>query len=232
MKKFFLMLLALSLALGAALPALAEDGVIRVSGRATVALAADIAVIQVGVNTRKPTVQEAQVENTVLMNGVIAAILETGVEEKDIITSQFDVYSAYEYGTDDQGRETSTPCYQVSNMLSVTIRDLSRLGAVLDAAMNAGANTTYGIRFSSSKENDAYQKALIRAVEDAQQKAIVLAAAAGRELGELKLIDATQQNSHYGISNTFDAKAAFDTAAIVSGDISVNATVVIEYSIK
>jgi len=233
MKRCLVILTVAVLALCSAFPAMAaENGMIRVSGHATVTLSADTAVIQVGVNTRKATVREAQTENNSLMNGVIAAILEAGVNEKDIITSQFDVYSTFEYTMDDKGREISTPCYQVSNMLSVTVRELNQLGAVLDAAMAAGANTTYGIRFSSSQENEAYQKALTRAVEDAAVKAGVLARAAGKELGTLILIDASQQNINYGISNTFNAKAVADASAIVSGDVSVSASVVMEYSFR
>lgn len=206
------------------------QGVIRVSGHAAVSLSADTAVLQIGVNTRKSTVQEAQAENTNLMNAVILAIREAGVGEKDVSTSQFDVYSAFDYKLDEQGNEVSIPCYQVSNMLSVTIRDLSILGAVLDAAMAAGANTTYGIQFSSSLENEAYQKALTRAVEDAAVKAQVLATAAGKQLGDLVLIDASQQNHYYGITNTYNAKVAQDSAAIVSGDVSVSASVIMEYT--
>lgn len=233
MKKYFVFLAVMVLALCGTFSAMAaENGVIRVSGNATVSFSADTAVIQVGVNTRKATVREAQGENNVLMNSVIDAILKAGVDEKDIITSQFDVYSTFEYAVDANGREVSTPCYQVSNMLSVTVRDLNLLGGVLDAAMAAGANTTYGIRFSSTKENDAYQKALTRAVEDAAAKAGVLAAAAGKELGNLIYIDASQQNINYGISNTFNAKAVADASSIVSGDVSVSASVVMEYKFR
>lgn len=230
-KGFCLMMAVLMLCIGS-LPALGEENIIRVTGNAAVSLSADTATIQIGVNTKKATVQEAQAENAKLMNAVIQAIRQAGVDEKDVTTSQFDVFSSFEYSYDDQGKEISTPCYQVSNMLSVTIRDLSVLGAVLDVAVAAGANTTYGINFSSSRENEVYQKALVRAVEDAANKAKTLASAAGKELGDLKLIDASQQNNFYGITNTFNAKGAADAAAIVSGDVSVSASVVLEYAFK
>jgi len=86
MKRCLVILTVAVLALCSAFPAMAaENGMIRVSGHATVTLSADTAVIQVGVNTRKATVREAQTENNSLMNGVIAAILEAGVNEKDIM---------------------------------------------------------------------------------------------------------------------------------------------------
>lgn len=235
MKKFVLLALSLVLALTLAAPALAEENgaTIRVSGNATVTLAADTAMLQLGVNTRAETVREAQQENAERMNAVLEALRQLGLDDKDVITSQFNVYMNYDFSYDAQGRENRTPYYQVENMLSVKVRDLTQVGAVLDAAMAAGANTSYGINFSSTEENEAYQKALTRAVEDAANKAQVLAAAAGKTVGELKLIDASQGGAFYGISNVYEAKAE-DRASgtsIISGDVSVSASVVLEYAI-
>ena len=226
MKKLIAAALCLMMALTLAAPALAEENapVVRVSGNATIALAADTATLQVGVTTRADTVGEAQAENARLMNAVLETLYGMGLEEKDVITSMFN----------DTGKEKRTSYYQVENMLNVKVRDLSQVGPILDAAMAAGANTTYGIVFSSTQENEAYLKALRRAVEDARTKAQVLAEAAGMELGELKLVDASQSGGFYGISNTFKEEAA-DRAggtAIVSGDVSVNASVVLEYALK
>lgn len=233
MKKAIVMLLALALVCALAAPALAEDGKVRVSGNATVALAADYATLQIGVNTRALTVREAQSENARLMEAVLAALRGAGLEEKDVVTSNFSVFMNTDFSYDEQGREMRTNYYQVENMLSVKVRDLSRAGAVLDAAMEAGANTTYGITFSSTQENEAYQKALTRAVEDAAKKAEVLAAAAGKQLGELTLIDASQSGGFYGVSNVYDAKeTGASRTAIVSGDVSVSASVILEYSLK
>lgn len=231
MKKFLCMLLASMLCVSV-FPALAEENVIRVSGNATVSLPADTATIQIGVITRKATIQEAQQTNQELMHAVMTAILETGVGESDVATSQFEVYSASDYGYDPYGNETTMQSYEVSNMLSVTIRDLNLIGAVLDAAMSAGANTTYGISFSSTQENDAYQKALTRAVEDAAQKAEILAFAAGKKLGDLRMIDASEQNYYYGISNVFDEKTAESGISIVAGDVFVTAGVILEYDFE
>ena len=241
MKKLIAVFAAGMLMISLAAPALAEneDRVIQVSGSAVVSLAADTASIQIGVNTRKETVKEAQKENAALMTAVMEAIKGAGVDEKDIMTSQFNVYSGYEYGMDALGRETRTSYYEVQNNVTVTMHDLSLLGTVLDAAMEAGANTTYGITFSSTQANEAYQKALTRAVEDAITKANVLAAAAGVTLGPLLLINAAQNSviyarDAYGISNSYyySGKTADQGTAISSGDISVSAEVVLEYAFQ
>ena len=241
MKKFFAVFAAVMLMVFIAAPALAEneDRVIKVSGSAAVSLAADTASIQIGVNTRKDTVKEAQKENAGLMAAVMEAIKCAGVDEKDIVTSQFNVYSGYEYGMDALGRETRAQYYEVQNNVTVVMHDLTLVGAVLDAAMEAGANTTYGITFSSTQANEAYQKALTRAVEDAITKANVLAAAAGVQLGQLLRINASQDTvsyarDAYGVSNSYfySAKTADEGTAITSGDITVSAEVVLEYAFQ
>ena len=238
MKKLLTVCLIAALLTALAAPALAEgeDRLIRVGGNATIALAADTATIQIGVNTRSESVQEAQRENAELMAAVMAAIKGLGIEDKDIVTSQFNVFSNYEYETSSFGAETRKLYYQVQNNVTVTVHDLSTIGTVLDAAMEAGANTTYGIAFSSTQANEAYQKALTRAVEDAMVKAKVLADAAGVKLGKLISINAMQNTAvyareTYGASNTFvyEAKMADAGTSISSGDVSVTAEVELVY---
>ena len=220
-------------------PALAEESprIIRVSGNATVALAADTATLQIGVNTKKLTVQEAQKENAALMNAVLDALHSIGIEDQDIMTSQFNVSSMFDYSVSSLGQEIRTQYYEVQNNVSVTVHDLSLIGQVLDAAMEAGANTSYGITFSSTKQNEAYQKALTRAVEDAMQKAGVLAAAAKVQLGNLVSMNATQNQyamGGYGISNAYvyEAKSMDRGTVITSGDITVSADVTLEYEFQ
>lgn len=235
MKRILICLLTALLLMALSVPALAEEGaVIRVSGNATVTLAADFATLQIGVNTRKASMAEAQEENARLMQAVIAAIYQTGIPEKDVNTSQFNVFTSNESSLDAEGREILRNTYMVENMLAVTVRDLDRLGTVLDAAMAAGANTTYGVNFSSTQENEAYQKALARAYQDAEAKAKALCQAAGKQLGALTLIDASQGNYGYGLRNVYSAKGEVDEAetAILSGDVSVTASVMLEYQIR
>ena len=239
MKKMIALCLAALLVI-LAVPALADedDRLIRVSGNATVALAADTATLQIGVNTKKLTVQEAQKENAALMNAVLDALHGLGIEDQDIMTSQFNVNSMYDFSVSSIGQEIRTPYYEVQNNVSITVHDLTLIGKVLDAAMEAGANTSYGIAFSSTQQNEAYQKALTRAVEDAMQKANVLAAAAKVQLGSLVSINATQNQNMfgtYGISNSYtyaEAKVMDRGTSITSGDITVSAEVTLEYEFR
>ena len=242
MKRILLIVMAALLVCAPALPALGEETggrLITVGGTAVVTLAADTASIQIGVNTQKETVQEAQKENARIMAAVMEAIRGAGIDDKDIMTSQFNVFSNYEYGVDPSGKESRTLYYQVQNNVTVTIHDLSLIGPVLDGAMEAGANTTYGITFSSSQANEAYQKALTRAVEDAMQKARVLAQAAGVKLGNLMSVRADQNmaafaREAYGVSNTYlySAKSADMGTTITTGDVSVSADVTLEFAFE
>lgn len=171
------------------------------------------------------------------MNAVLDALHAIGIEDQDIMTSMFNVSSQYDYSVSSFGQEVRKLFYEVQNNVSVTVHDLSLIGQVLDAAMEAGANTSYGITFSSTKQNEAYQKALTRAVEDAVQKASVLAAAAKVQLGNLVSINATQNQylaGGYGISNvyTYEAKSMDRGTVITSGDITVSADVTLEYEFE
>ena len=238
LKKSIALCLAVLL-VAVSVPAFAERNprLIHVSGSAAVSLAADTATLQIGVNTKKSTVMEAQKENAALMNAVLDALHGCGVEDQDIMTSQFNVYSQYDYSVSSLGKETRTLYYEVQNTVSVTVHDLNLIGKLLDAAMEAGANTSYGIAFSSTKQNEAYQKALTRAVEDAMQKAEVIASAAKVELGDLVSINATQNqyvNEGYGISNSYayEAKGMDRGTTITSGDITVSAEVTLEYEFR
>lgn len=233
MKKLLTMLLAIMLLTACASCALAEDDrVLKVTGSATVTLAPDTVTIRLGVNTKDQNVQTAQQQNAQIMEGVKRAIFALGVEEKDVITDYFNVYNTTDYSADGQPKKEY---FVIEHMLRVTVRDLNQVGAVLDAAVNAGANQSSGIEFSSSKANEAYQKALARAVEDAAMKAQIMAAAAGKQLGDLLEMEARDSSYYamrdYGVSNTYQLPTSMKADTVISGgDIAVSATVNLEYA--
>lgn len=234
LRQSLVLAVVIALLLSLTLPAVAEDDrTITVEGSASVSLQADMATVEIGVETKDADVSKAQAENTRIMNDVIAALKNNGVGEDDLITSNFNVYTSYDYTYNSLGAEERTRNYTVSNMLSVTVRDLSLIGQLLDVAVDAGANQIYGLSFSSTESNAAYQKALKRAVEDAIEKAQVLSAAAQVQLGDLVRIDAQETNYVYGARNTLTMDtASAKGAAIVSGDVQVGASVTLVFEIK
>ena len=232
LKKFWLIALAAVLViLVAAVPAISEvtgdpasisvpassDGVAKalpgksivVHGTSSITLKADFGSINLGVNTKGATVAEAQALNSETMDKVIAAIREQGVAEEDIVTNSFNVYANYDYQYSKLTEGESVSGYQVENMLMVTVRDLAKISKVLDAAMAAGANQSYGITFSSSKQAEAYDEALKTAVKDGARKAGLLAASMDKTLGELAGMEEKEYSYNlYGGSAMYKAEDA------------------------
>jgi uncharacterized protein YggE len=167
----------------AALAQAAErPGTITVVGEGKVSIRPDMARATIGVEVIRPTVKEASAEASQVMNNVLGALRQLGVEERDIQTSGFSVWQERPYNPDGtQG----APVYHVTNQLNVTIRNLENLGAVLDAAMNAGANNIYGVTFSLSDTAQAEAEARRKAVENARAKAEDLARLTNLQLGEV-----------------------------------------------
>lgn len=237
MKRILSILAVLTLALSLSAVALAETApeasTISVTGTATVALTSDTATIQIGAMTRALTVSEAQEENDGIMSAVQKALLDMGIDQKDMVTNSYNVSAELPYMEPGDIRPAETS-YIVNNMLSVTVRDLSVLPKAIDAAAKAGANQIYSMEFSSSKGTEAYHLALTRAVEDGKAKAETLAKAAGKTLGELKTITSVDHYGYpYGMKNAMsfvgdDAGAA----SIVTGDINITASVTMIYEMK
>ncbi len=215
-----------------AMPAMAEDRTISVVGSATVFLEADQAELNLGVQIKDDNLSKAQSECAERIAAVIAALEKAEVEKKDIATADYSIYSYTESYT--PGVETQK--YQVNHLLSITVRDISRVGDLIDQAVRAGANAVNNISFTSSKVSEAYTQAMQEAVRDAQSKAQILCGAAGVSLGSLQSIDFSGTGLG-AASNSRVYKAAgamMDAAAstvIQSGSISVSASVTVVYAI-
>ncbi len=231
MKKLFVILLALLMLL--AVPVLAEsENTLRVTGSATLSLAADRATVYIGANTNGESVQEAQEKNAVTMDKVLKAIEDAGIPKSDIITNQYDVgvsNDGYGYMSGGGGKTT----YRVNSMLFVTVKNLDLLAKVVDEATKAGANSIYGLEFSSSKGEEAYDRVMTLAVEKAKKNAETLAAATGKKLGAIiRVEDGGVYRGQYAASNSLDMMSEKEAgAAIVTGDVSLSATVTLEFEL-
>jgi hypothetical protein len=114
---------------------------------------------------------------------VIDALRRFGIDAKDIQTTNFSIYPQQQYSPSGELQETR---YAVDNTVFVTLRDLSKLGDVLDAVITAGANSINGIQFDVEDRTAALADARKAAVADARSQAAELADAAGVELGEIQ----------------------------------------------
>jgi uncharacterized protein YggE len=178
---------ALTLGLAAATPAWADEmkmqRTIALTGHGEVRQAPDLATVTAGVVSQAATAKDALAANTADMERVMAALKAAGIAEKDIQTSNFTVQPRYDYSKD--GRAPSLAGYDVSNTVSVTLRQLDMLGTVLDQLVQSGANQINGVSFGIDKPDEALDEARKQALADARHKAEIYAAAGGVSIGKL-----------------------------------------------
>jgi len=231
MKKLLILLICLflpCLALAEETVFAAEGATITVTGSAVVTLEADYARISVGVSTKAKTVEESSRENTACIHAVIAALKEAGVAEEDIATSNYYVNAEYDYSLGGQ-RQSG---YNVTNQLTVIIRDMAHIGATLDKATAAGANNIYNIEFLSTQADKAQDEATAHAVQDAMRKAQLLADAAGLELGGILSLTESTGGVYITARNYAFKDAVATSNSILPDDTSVSASVTMVFEVK
>jgi len=143
-----------------------REAQINVSGEGETAVAPDMAILSLTVLQQAETAEAALTANNAAMRNVVGALRERGVEEKDIQTSQFQIFPRHEQtdakdGNSDPGKIVG---YQVSNALTVRVRDLSKLGALLDQSVKLGVNEGGQISFTNDNPEAALTEARKKAV--------------------------------------------------------------------
>lgn len=145
--------------------------VITVNGNGEIKVAPNFAELRIEVVTQSQDLNEAQRQNANLMNQVIQAILALGISREDIQTSSFSVFPQYDYV---EGRQVFRG-YEVTNALTVKIRNINQVGNVIDVAIKNGANRISSLEFKLDKENLYYHQALKIALYNAVAKARTIA---------------------------------------------------------
>jgi uncharacterized protein YggE len=205
---------------------------ISVTGNAQVILAPDIAYISIGVHSEAKAASDAVASNNSQSQAVIDAIKGQGVDPKDIQTTNFNVYQQEK--TSPTGESLGT-YFMVDNTVYVTIRDISKIGPVLDASIAAGANNIYGITFDVQDKEAALATGRDQAMADAKTQAEQLAKAAGVTLGDVQSV------SYYSSSPSpiyYDSKAApagiggGGSVPISAGQLTLTVMVSVTYGIK
>jgi hypothetical protein len=233
-KKFSLIMISMIIIglLAACSPTAApeKERTMGVSGTGRVTVVPDIAAINIGVRSEAEDVTEALDTNTAQASRISRALQELGIEEDDIQTSNFNVYPSDRY--DPMTGQVEGRYFVVENTVNVTVRDLTSLGEVLTAVVEAGANNIYGINFDVEDREAAVAEARKLAIEDAKAKAQAIAEESGVELGEIISISV-----YSGSTPTiyYDAKGgAYSEAAvpIAAGTLSITMEASLTYSIK
>ncbi|MBI3240685.1 MAG: SIMPL domain-containing protein [Chloroflexi bacterium] len=193
----------------------------------------DIAVASVGVQTRNENPGAAVSENTDKMQAIIAALKELGIDEKDIQTANFSVYAQQNYDTNGQPTNIT---YVADNTVTITVRDLNKVGDALGKAVAAGANNIYGVSFSVSDQSKLEAEARDKAMADAKARAEQLAKAAGVTLGgPMSISEYTSAPPVIYAADVKGLAAGVGGGAPVpvsTGQIQVNLQVSVTYEIK
>jgi uncharacterized protein len=200
------------------------------SGTGEVYLVPDVAYIYVGVKADAENVSDALNKNNTQANAVAKALKDQGVEAKDIQTTSFNVYPMQDYAPDGT---ISRSYYVVENTVYITVRDLTKLGTLLDAVVKSGANTINSISFDVQNKDAAMAQARDLAIANARAEAESIAKASGVKLGDLQYVSAYTNNVP---TPMYDAKGGSMSAAtnvpISAGQLVISASASMTYEIK
>lgn len=209
---------------------------ITVNGEGSAELVPDMAVLQLTVTREADTARQALDANSAAMAEVIKALRDQGIAERDIQTANFGIQPKYVYPQPRTQGEREPPRivgYIVRNGLSVRVRDLARLGAIMDQSVTLGVNEGGNIMFTNDDPAAAIDKARASAVQDAMGKARTLATAAGVKLGKVLEISENSYNPAPApmMRAEMMAAAAADAVPVAAGENSYRVTVSVSYAI-
>jgi uncharacterized protein YggE len=223
MRKIFAILIGVLIA-GAVLPAQTTPGTVQATGTATINVTPDQAQLSVGVVTQGATAQEAGALNATLANTVQNALKSILGLNGTIQTVGYSVYPRYSNG--------NTPTiigYTASNTVQVTTNNLSNnnLGALLDAATIAGANSVSGVTFGLQNPDPFLQQALTAATKQALGHAAAIAGGLGLRTGAV--VSALEGSSYTPVTAGIAPTTA--STPIQTGTVGVSATVTVSVAL-
>lgn len=189
MKKFTSVLAAALLVFSVAgtnLAAAAEPNTIAVSGMAEQEVAPDMAYIDVGINVRADDAETARTQEAQIASQIRRALLGLAITDNDLQNTSYYLYQ--EYKVDRNGVRTADK-YVLDSSIKVTVKDLDKLSQVIDNVVEAGATNISNITYALSTQNIIHRQLLATAVENARDKAAVVANAGSRTLGNMLSAD-------------------------------------------
>ncbi|SNZ20813.1 SIMPL domain-containing protein [Cohaesibacter gelatinilyticus] len=187
MKKYLITLAAIiPLMVSPSLAAEQQAGTISINGTGMVEMTPDLAIISAGVHSRSKTTKQALADNNSKMAALFSTLEEAGIDKKDMQTSNFNIHPEMRYPRKGENKPPMIVGYNVNNQLTVKIRDLAKIGTVLTALVEAGANNMSGLRFDVSNKKSKLEEARKAALADAKAKANLYATELGVKIKRLK----------------------------------------------
>ncbi|HYX92605.1 MAG TPA: SIMPL domain-containing protein [Myxococcaceae bacterium] len=202
-------------------------GAIQVTGQGRVTAAPDSARVSIGVEAFAKSLAEASEQANGDMQRVISVLRGAGVPPEDVRTTNYDVM--VERRNTERGPEPEPIGFRVSTSAEVRVRDLSRLGAILDRVVSAGSNQIHGLQLERADPTSAQARALAAAYEDARAKATELARAAKVKLGKIVSV---AESSGFGGPIPLRAEAIRAGAPVATGELEFTAQVTATFEIE
>ncbi|MCK1399093.1 SIMPL domain-containing protein [Bradyrhizobium sp. 4] len=235
MKKPAILLTSLVTSFAAAMlatPALADDfpSAISVSGEATVSAAPDLAQIDAGVANDAKSAKEASDANNAAMGKVLLALKGAGIDEKDYQTSRLSLQP--QYGQNKSTGASPVVGFRASNRVTVKIRDVTKVAAIIDTLVGAGANDIGNISFEVTQASKLLDDAREKAVADARRKAEIYAKATGVTLGAPLSVSEGGAPMPLFKGRMAAAPMAAGGAAVAPGEETLAVTVNVSWAIK
>ena len=195
-----------------------------VSGTGEIKGSPDIAKLFVTSSSRGTTAQEATSKNAEAANVLLNTLKSQGIAEKDIKTSNISISPIF----DTESNVNNIIGYEASNSFIATIRKISDAGKVIDSVTGAGNYTISNISFSIENDDDLEDEAFKLAVKNARHRAEIVAKEAGKDVTGIKTINVSSSGGII-FGEVFAAKDS--STPVLPGDITVSASVTIEYTI-
>ena len=207
---------------------------IVVTGHGETAIAPDMAILTLSVLREEDTARRAVSANNEAMASVIKAMKAAGIADRDLQTSGFSISPRYVYPKENDRRQDPViVAYAVTNTLVVRVRDLSKVGEVLDTSVSLGVNQGGDIRFTNDDPSAAITASREKAVADALAKANTLSRAAGVATG--RILEISEQSHTPGPVPMVRARAmameAADAVPVQSGENTYRVQVHVTFEI-
>jgi uncharacterized protein len=207
-----------------------KDRTITVSASATVAVPPDMAHFVVGVTTEAASARDALSQNNANVAKLIEGLKKAGIAATDLRTSGLALYPRYS-----QGKANAAPKidgYQASNTLRVTVRELAKLGDLLDQTITLGANQIQGIQFEASKAETLRDEARKEAMVNARRRAELYATAAGAKVGPVLSISESIAGIQPRRQNVQMRAASAESVPVEPGTQGLEATVHVVFALQ
>lgn len=238
MKRLTLAALATSVVyaatLSSAFAAEERPRLVVVTGQGEVQAEPDQAIVTLGVESRKLKLEDARAEVTKTVDAVLKLTRDLKIDQKYVRATRINVQP--EYNWDQNAKERNLIGYFVSRQVEVDLRDLDKLGTLLEKATDLGVNQLGDPRLESSKRRDLEREALAKAVQDARANAEAIAKAAGAKIGAARTITASSGFIPVPVQSrmfktAMAAEAADASQTYQSGQMTFTGNVNVEYDL-